>query len=182
MNESQKLLKQMTDDSVQISYTGAFDGQILSVIAKNIEYTLSHDPKVNKKVFKIFLELAQNISYYSAEQMRCKRDETAGVGTLTIQEFDSHFVFATGNMVENKIAKKINEKCERINKLTRDDLRQFKRDQRKLPAGVKGGGNIGLIQVALTAGNPLNFKMLSIDDKLSFFIVAVKIDKQNRKR
>ena len=177
MTEKQDIMQKMTDDSVNISYTGPFDGQILSVIAKNIEYSLSKNARVNKKVFKIFLELAQNISYYSAEQNSGRRGEKAGVGTLTIQEYDNHFVFATGNMVKNDTIDKIIEKCDKINSMSRTDLREFKRMQRKLPAGHKGGGNIGLIQVALTAESTLDYKLIKIDENITFFIVAVDINK-----
>lgn len=177
MNEKQEIYNAMRGKNVHISYTGAFDGQILSVIAKNIEYSLSQDPVVNKKMFKVFLELAQNISYYSAEQTEKVKGESSGIGTIIIQEFGDYFVFATGNKVSPKDTEKIARKCEKINSLTRDDLRQFKREQRKLPAGAKGGGNIGLIQVALTSENPIDFKLIPLDDGNSFYIVATKVDK-----
>ncbi len=177
MQEKKKLLDQMTGENVSISYTGPFDGQVLSVIAKNIEYSLSVNPQVNKKMFKIFLELAQNIAYYSEEQNVNKRGESAGVGTLAIQEFGKHFIFATGNMVKSEMAKHVINKCDKINSLKRDELREFKRQQRKLPPGAKGGGNIGLIQVALTAENRLNYKVIPIDDSKYFFIIGVRINK-----
>ncbi len=177
MSAKHELISKMSSNSISISYTGPFDGQVLSVLAKNIEYSLSDSPTVNKKMFKIFLELAQNISYYSAEQEVSRRGEKAGVGTLTIQEFERHYVFSTGNMVNAKQAVDIAAKCEKMKGMGRDDLRNFKRKQRKLPAGVKGGGNIGLIQVALTSGNPVDYRMIPINEERSFYVVAVKINK-----
>lgn len=176
MSAKHDLINTMNANSVSVSYTGPFDGQVLSVLAKNIEYSLSDSPSVNKKMFKIFLELAQNIAYYSAEQEINRRGEEAGVGTLTIQEYDSHYVFSTGNMVTEKQAEHITGKCDKINTLGRDGLRDYKRKMRKLPAGAKGGGNIGLIQVALTAGSPVDYKMIPVGEHI-FYIVAVKINK-----
>lgn len=180
MSAKHELLSKMSANSVSMSYTGPFDGQVLAVLAKNIEYSLSDSPAVNKKMFKIFLELAQNISYYSAEQEKNRRGEEAGVGTLTIQEFDDRYVFSTGNLVSIKQADHIIGKCERINNLGRKGLREYKRKQRKLPAGAKGGGNIGLIQVALTSGNPVNYKMLPADEESKFYVVAVTINKSKK--
>lgn len=177
MQEKKKLIDQMTGENVSISYTGPFDGQVLSVIAKNIEYSLSVNPQVNKKMFKIFLELAQNIAYYSEEKNINNRGESAGIGTLAIQEFNQYFVFATGNMVQLDVAKHVIDKCDKINSLERKELREFKRQQRKLPPGEKGGGNIGLIQVALTAENRLNYKVIPVDDNKYFFIIGVRINK-----
>jgi hypothetical protein len=177
IDKNQELYNKMTGNNVHISYTGAFDGQILSVIAKNIEYSLSQDPIINKKMFKVFLELAQNISYYSAEQKETDKGEKSGVGTIVIQEFNNHYVFATGNIVKKSDTEKIEFKCTKINSLSRDDLRKFKREQRKLPAGERGGGNIGLIQVALTSENPIDYKVIPIDESTAFYIVATKVDK-----
>jgi hypothetical protein len=169
----------MISKNVQISFTGVFDSQILSVIAKNIEFALSENPIVNKKMFKIFLELAQNISYYSAEQYPNTDGTFSGYGTLTIQEFSDHFILATGNMTTNEVIEPVIEKLNTINKLNRDDLREFKRQQRNLPPSRRGGGNIGLIQVALTADNPFNFQIIELEDNQAFYIVSVKIDKNS---
>jgi len=177
MDGKQEIYDSMKGHNVHISYTGVFDGQILSVIAKNIEYSLSQDPIVNKKMFKVFLELAQNISYYSDEKLAVNKHEESGVGTITIQEFKNHFVFATGNIISKVDTEKIERKCKKINSLTREDLRKFKREQRKLPAGAKGGGNIGLIQVALTSENPIDYKLIPLEDGKHFYIIATKVDK-----
>jgi hypothetical protein len=168
----------MVAQNVHMSYTGPFDGQVLSVIAKNIEFSLSENPRVNKKMFKIFIELAQNISFYSREMHRSADGSEAGIGTLTIQEFDDHFTFATGNMADREKIKPVLAKCDAINALDREALRDFKRGQRKQSPSEKGGGNIGLIQVALTAENPLEYKIIPVDDQTAFYIVAVKINKE----
>jgi len=178
MHNEEELLRTMTAENVQISYTGPFDSQVLSVIAKNIEYSLSENPIVNKKMFKIFIELAQNICFYSLEQQKSSDGSESGVGTLTIQEYDDYFVFATGNITKEQKIQSVIEKCEMINKLDRENLRKYKRDQRKLSPSERGGGNIGLIQVALTAENLLEYKIIPINNEIVFYIIAVKINKE----
>ncbi len=177
MQEEEELFTTMTRKDVRISYTGPFDSQVLSVIAKNIEASLSLNPVLNKKIFKIFIELAQNISYYSAEQKKAKDGSIAGIGTMTIQELDNHFVFATGNMTDTEKIKPVIAKCEAINKLDRKELRSLKREYRKLPPSSKGGGNIGLIQVALTAESLIDFQLIPVEENLAFYVVAVKVPK-----
>ncbi len=177
MNGSMDFFDSMINENVQISFTGIFDSQVLSVIAKNIEFSLSENPVVNKKMFKIFIELAQNISYYSSEQYNTPDGNTCGYGTLTIQEYEDHFVFATGNLSTRSSITPVVNKIDTINNLSREDLREFKRAQRNLPPSIKGGGNIGLIQVALTADNPFNYKHIDVESDLVFYIVAVKINK-----
>ncbi|MCQ2975307.1 MAG: SiaB family protein kinase [Bacteroidales bacterium] len=165
-------------DHVAISYTGMFDSEILSVLAQGIEGTLSKDDKVNKKVFKIFIELAQNISQYSIEREINASGEDMGVGTMLIREFEDYFEFSTGNKTTMDLIIPVIEKCDNINSMTREKLREYRRLQRNMPASNKGGGNIGLIQVALTAGNPIEYGVVKCEDNNYFYIVSVKINKE----
>jgi len=102
----------------------------------------------------------------------------AGIGTMTIQEMDKHFVFATGNMTDPESIKPVIEKCKTINKLDRKELRTLKREYRKFPPSSKGGGNIGLIQVALTAESKLDYQLIPVKEDLAFYVVAVSIPKE----
>jgi hypothetical protein len=174
MNSKKEMLSQMETDNIRISYTGPFDAQVLSVMAKNIEFSLSNNPSVNKKMFKIFLELAQNISFYSIEK---DQSDKQGIGTLTIKEYEEYFLFATGNIINHKDAEIVIERCEKINSLDRNSLREFKRKARNRAHSATGGGNIGLIQVALTSRNKLQYKTIPLEKGESYYIVAAKIDK-----
>ena len=171
--EFYKLLNQ----NILISYTGPFDNQILAVIAKNIEMVLSGNPRVSKKIFKIFFELAQNISFYSAEFTDQPGVGPTGEGTLIIQEKPEGYLFITGNMVDKKTADKLESKIERINQLDRDKLREFKRAERGRPRSEQGGANIGLIQVALTSENSLASRFIPVNEKTSFYILGALIAK-----
>lgn len=175
--ESESKLTHRTVDNVAISYTGIFDTEILSVLAKEIEGALSADDKINKKVFKIFIELAQNISFYSLEREVNGDGTDMGVGTMIIRNFDKYFEFSTGNKTTLENIIPVMEKCDNINSMTREKLREYRRLQRNMPAGAKGGGNIGLIQVALTANNPIEYSLIKCDDGSYFYIVSVRINK-----
>jgi hypothetical protein len=176
-NMESAVKKHRTVDNIAISYTGIFDTEILSVLAKEIEGTLSQDDKVNKKVFKIFIELAQNISFYSLEREVNSEGSDMGVGTMIIRNFDTYFEFSTGNKTTMENIIPVMEKCDNINSMSREKLREYRRLQRNMPAGEKGGGNIGLIQVALTASNPIQYSLVKCEDGSYFYIVSVRIDK-----
>jgi hypothetical protein len=165
------------DQNIALSYKGPIDEKILQTIGFYIEGFLSNHPKAGKKIFKVFVELAQNISYYSAEKSIFKGDKEIGSGLFLIAESDDAYTFITGNLVKNDDINSIIEKSEKINSLDREELREYKREQRKLPSGPKGGAHIGLIQVALTSANPLDIEISPVDDEQSFFSLAVKIDK-----
>ncbi len=165
------------DRNIPLSYKGPIDDQILQAFGIYIEGLLKDSPKAGRKIFKVFVELAQNISYYSAEKSILPNNKEIGTGMVLINETKNNYTFMTGNLVKNEDIVSIIEKSEIINSLNREELREYKREQRKLPPGKKGGAHIGLIQVALTSANPLDIEVNPVDDDYSFFSIAVKIDK-----
>jgi len=166
------------DKDEKISYKGPIDERILSSIGDYIMSMESFaDSATIKKLFKIFLELAQNISYYSAQKIKMLENKEIGTGLLILKETDEHFILVTGNPVENESIIPIIEKSEYINTLDRESLRRYKREERRRPQGVKGNAHIGLITVALTSANPLDIEVNPIDETTSFFSIVVKIEK-----
>jgi len=178
-NEIQEMYNIMTDNNIIVSYVGPFDNKILTILGENIEGSLWEDPNMGRKFFKIFIELAQNISFYSKEVSIIGIDNEAGEGALIINEFTDHFVFSAGNLVDRTDIIKLISKCDDINNADREGLRKMKRDLRNLEhETVKGGGNIGLVHVALVSGYPLNYKLIELEqNNEGFYIISVRIDK-----
>jgi len=176
-NGTLEILQLMIKNNVVASYIGPFDGDILSLLAENIKGSLWGDAKQGKRFFKIFIELAQNISLYSAEKTPTKKNSSAfGEGSLIISEYEDYFLFSAGNVVDTKTAKALTKKCETINTLDRIGQRKLKGELREKPHEM-GGGNIGLVQVALASKHELNYKIETISDTKSFYIISVRIDK-----
>lgn len=167
---------QLFDQKIEFSYKGAFDPFILSLIGEYILTGFKEQPILSRKLFGVFIELAQNIAAYSADSSNFVTQ--AGVGALLIADCGDYFKLATGNLIKNTHIGKLREKCEHINTLNRNELREYKRELRRLPQRKKGNANFGLVQVALTSGNPLDFEISPIDQSNSFFSLAVKINKK----
>jgi len=177
MNATQSTFTRLTGNNVLMAYNGPFDSQVLSMFGQNIQHSISEDQKLNKTIFKVFIELAQNVSYYSEEKEQTQKGESAGVGTFVIQSFDDYYLFILGNPINEMHKSILEDKCSKINSYDRDHLRAYKRELRNLPAGERGTGNIGLVQAALLSRNSLDYTFIDINDKQSFYIIAVKINK-----
>jgi hypothetical protein len=167
--------KKSIEKEIQLAYTGPFDYKVLSVVGGYISEIIGKESVPGQKLFKIFMELAQNISYYSDE--KSLTNNMVGVGTIIIRDVDNKLYMHTGNIIKSESAEEIIEKCEIINSLDRAGLREFKRQQRNLPPGDRGSANIGLIQVALTSENPLKFETTRVNDNQSFFSILVTVNK-----
>ena len=167
----------MFEHFIVASFVGPVDGDILTLLAENIEQTLWRSETQRRRFFKIFIELAQNVALYSEEKSIVKEKEY-GEGTLIISDYGEYFLFTAGNIVTQETKKALSDRGEEINSLNRVELRALKRKLRKL-GNNKGGGNIGLIQVALLAKNPIEMKFFPTDnDEKFFYLVSVKINKE----
>ena len=175
-NDKYKLTENSNDESVRLFYKGPVDQRILSVTGDYINTIDEIDKSAGVKLFKTFLELAQNISYYS-DEISVLNNKSVGSGTIIIKETDNSFFLLTGNTVKNENIVPIIEKCEYINSLDRQSLREYKRQERGRKAGIKGNAHIGLIQVALTSANPLDVEVNPIDERRVYFSIVVNIDK-----
>ena len=180
MENQQHLLEffRMLRNDVIISYRGAFDPKVLTTIAFNLENAVSDGTRsFSRKVFKIFIELAENISYYSLEREPVGFEDSAGAGIMIVKDMNEYITFASGNMVDKDDQKKLEEKINMINELDRDGLRAYKRDLLDMPKSRFGGANIGLIHVALLSGYKLESQMIDIGSGRTFYVLSVRIDK-----
>jgi hypothetical protein len=162
-----------------LSYHGPVNISLVSFLANYMKDVVIAEQAVIKRLFKVFIELTQNISYYSAIMNEIKADETSrkGIGWFYIDENDTNFTIATGNLIKKEHGSVLQRNCDEINMLDEDALRELKRKTRSQAAIRDVGAHIGLIHTGLISGNPLDVEISPVDEDHSFFRISVKIDK-----
>lgn len=176
-NDTIKMLdyKLRESDNTVLTYNGPLEYKVLYIMGNYIRQ-LGGNGAISKKLFSIFMELAQNIAYYSADSIRVNSDQDMGVGLIMLQKFDDHYLLTTGNKLKKPQLKKLQERLRQINASDHHKLRELKRNQRKEPSTTRtGGGNIGLIKVALASTKPIELKSYEMDENYSFISIAVKV-------
>lgn len=183
--------KRLDPQNAVLYYKGPFDKDILANISLQLRRRFADNPRMSAKLFSVFIELAQNIAYYSEEsnffyQEDKKKDikysdeekKNNGVGTVVIHNEGTEVVLSAGNLVPSEKVKEIIAKCEEINSLSIDELRALKKEVRSVErTQEQKGGNIGLIQVALKSEHPLQVEFKEVDDKNAYFIISATIEK-----
>lgn len=160
-----------------VSYKGPFYIELISVFGTNIRRLNDEFVNARKKLFKIFIELSQNVSNYSEDFHMVNNIQRIGVGELHVLENEEKYFFSTTNQVKSSDAEILAERCKLINSSEYPKLRELKREQRLNSPGEKFGARIGLIQAVMLSKNTLDYNIENIDDKFSFFTLTVKIDK-----
>ena len=160
-----------------LSYRGPFYIELISVFGTNIKEFTKEYNNSRRKLFRIFIELSQNVSYYSEHFHMVNNIQRIGLGELVLKEYETFFTFTTSNKVKNSDANILFERCKIVNQSDQLELRHLKREQRMNSPGEKFGARIGLIQAVMLSKNKLKYKIEKIDDKFSIFSITVKIDK-----
>jgi hypothetical protein len=162
--------------NVQFSYKGPFDDENLSFINQYIEQAVSETVGSRTDLFRIFVELAQNIAQNSIDKTIID-GKPIGAGILLIHQENDFFEIISGNPTTTANSKIISEKCNLINNSSSEELRQLKRDYRNKNQGEMGNANIGLIRIAIISGFKLIYNIETIDKKHAFFTIRIKINK-----
>ena len=160
-----------------LSYRGPFYIELISVFGMNIRNFNDGYINARKKLFKIFIELSQNVSNYSEDFHMVNNVQRIGIGELYLKELEKSYCFTTRNQVKITDANILAERCEIVNASNQIKLRELKREQRINSPGEKFGARIGLIQAVMLSRNKLDYKVEEINKNFSYFSLTVTIDK-----
>ena len=175
--------KKMCERNIVLDFQGAVSQEILVGLAELIKNKFFRElgrSYVVKKIFSIFIEMAQNIALYSAERVHLDSHPTdTGAGIIVVTDKDKTYTITSGNLVDNKDIPEITRHCDTINKMDQEELKQFYKRQIKASRkkGKKGAG-LGMIDIARKSGNPISYEVSPINKNTSFFVISVKIEEE----
>jgi len=163
-------------EEVYFAYEGVFDREAMANMADMVDQNFASDPVFYKRIFTVFHELVDNISVHSAQKKQSfKSEKNFGVGRMVVGKNGDVVKMFAGNFVSASQHEELKQKCETINELDRNGLRKFRQLLRSLPASKENCANIGMIQIALAADNPLRAGYQVINDKFSYFYIQVDL-------
>jgi len=172
------IAKEYQENSLLI-YKGAFTVNLISILGNQIKLQPEIDFKTVQKLFKIFMELTQNVSYYSSEIVEVKSGVSCGSGWVAVQNFNDYFKITTGNLIKPEHGPKLVSYCEEINSFDEIQLRKLKRDIRSQALERDTGAQIGLIQTSIISGNKLLFEILKQTPQDHVFIISTETGKES---
>lgn len=165
-------------DNTIMNYQGPFDNKIVYILGNYLRQDLKIPKTPNKKLFSIFMELAQNIAFYSADTQVAHQGQLTGKGLMLLQGFHNHYLLTMGNTIQEKRLGILHQKLDLINSLNHDKLRALKRKQRKEANDKRGGADIGLIKVALASLNPIELGVYELPGNNSFVTLSAVVEKE----
>jgi len=163
--------------NVLLSFKGALSQEILVEMGNIVKNRMNMNKKL-KKLFSIFVELAQNMMHYSAERVIIDGKDI-GVGIILFTEKESGFTIFSGNIVDNKSIENLTDEIDNLNQLDKEELNTLYNEKirQPRPEDSKGAG-LGLIEIARKASGKITYNKHRADNETTFVTIQVQIDKE----
>lgn len=177
------LYHRMESNKVVLSFKGDVTSELMSSILQIIEQRMddmNEAPRLRKKVYNVLVECLQNL-YHHIDEVP---SETAKNGAdrsaiFMVSLNPKGYSITTGNYILSDRKPRFEERLDRINSLDREELKQLYKDV--LNSDVrsdKGGGGLGMIDIARKTGNKLNYDFAPLNDEYSFFSLNINVEEQ----
>jgi predicted DNA-binding protein (UPF0278 family) len=165
-------------------YKGNVDSDVINHVLDTVEdkmVEVNEQSKLRKKVYNVLVESLQNLYHHVDRVPEDFEDQTAEkFGLLIVKKVDNGYTITTGNFVQTENIEKLEEKIRRINRSSHDELKElykFILNHQRISA--KGGGGLGLVDIARKTGNKLEYTFKEYNDKYSFFYLNILISEEN---
>lgn len=170
--------KKMEHNDVMLSFKGNVTSNMLDSMLHIMESKLDDlgEPnKVKKKVYNILVECLQNLYHHRDEMKRPGKDEDSAAVFMIGKTADDYNII-TGNYIKNNRIDKLKRRIDQVNSLDKDGLKQLYKEVLNDPTrSEKGGGGLGIIDIARKSGRKLGYDFMQVDADHSFFSLYIKI-------
>lgn len=170
----------MERNQIMLSFKGDITSELLTSVLQIMESKLDsmqEDPKVKKKVYNVLVESLQNLYHHMDEITSTESgQDMIRSAIFMIGKTDSQYNIITGNYILNQNVESLKSKIDKVNSMTKEELKAYYKqvlDNGEMSA--KGGGGLGMIDIARKTGEKLKYDFLPVDDKYSFFSLNIKV-------
>lgn len=162
---------------ILMMFKGGLSQNIVVDLGSLLQNRLGFEVKV-RRMFGIFVELAQNVKNYSAETEIAGDGTEVGVGILILADTGSHYSINSGNLVRTSDAAILKTHCDHLLALDKAALKAYheERIESDPPEGSKGAG-LGLIEITMKTGGNVKFDFAPFDDTYTFFSITATVEK-----
>lgn len=166
---------------VLLAFKGSITSDFINQTLEEVENRLLDSKqvvKIRKKVYNVLVESLQNL-YHHVDDLPddIKNIVEPKFGVVVIVIDDVGFKINTGNFISSNKIKYLKDKIDKINSLSKDELKdmyKFILNHQKLSA--KGGGGLGLVDIARKTNNKINYNFYPVSDDYFFFNFEIYIN------
>ncbi len=166
---------------VLMSFKGNISSELISNVLEVVESKMdeyNENSKIRKKVYNVLVESLQNL-YHHIEVLPDEMNDVyeSKFGILVVSRVKDRYKISTGNFITQDKVDVLRNKIDKINSMGKEELKdmyKFILNHQRL--SEKGGGGLGLVDIARKTGNQIDYTFEKFDDSYYFFNLDVYID------
>lgn len=170
----------ISQGDVLLAYKGSITSELINEVLEAVEEKLekvNEAGKTRKKLYNVLVESMQNL-YHHIEETHNGVDEDLEpkFGILIVEREADQYKVVTGNYINTKKVQFLKEKIDKINSMTKDELKdmyKFILNHQKISA--KGGGGLGLVDIARKTGKKMIYEFFPYNEDYSFFNLIIEV-------
>lgn len=174
----------MERNNIMLSFKGDITSELLTSILQIMESKLDnlHEaPKIKRKVYNVLVECLQNLYHHMDEVPSLDGNEKNRSAIFMIGKLDNDYRIITGNYMFSNNVPPLKSRLDNINEMSKDELKAFyKQVLNNGEMSDKGGGGLGMIDIARKSGQKLDYNFMPVDDRTSFFTLNINISLQKK--
>ena len=170
----------LSQGDVLLAYKGSITSELINEVLEAVEEKLekvNESGKTRKKLYNVLVESLQNLYHHiEVTHQGVEEDLDPKFGVLVIERDNEFYKVITGNFILTDKTPYLKEKIDKINSMTKDELKdmyKFILNHQKISA--KGGGGLGLVDIARKTGKNITYEFYQYNDKYSFFNLTIEV-------
>ena len=179
MVDAFNIYDKMEKNNILLSFKGDITSELLTSILQIMENKMDNmqeEPKMKKKVYNVLVECLQNL-YHHMDDVADAAGDVNRSAIFMIGKVNNAYTITTGNYILSENVNGLKGRLDEVNALTKEELKEYyKKVLNNGEMSLKGGGGLGMIDIARKTGEKLDYNFLEIDNKVSFFTLNIKIN------
>jgi hypothetical protein len=161
-------------------FKGNIDSELINRVLDTVEEKLvkgNEHSRTRKKVYNVLVESLQNLYHHVDKVPDDFEDQTSEkFGILAINKIKEGYKIITGNFIRSADVNDLEKKIKRINRSSHEEITElYKFILNHQRISSKGGGGLGLVDIARKTGNKLEYEFKEYDEKNSFFYLNILV-------
>ena len=177
----EKWYKEINTGDVILSHYGTITANAITLMLDDIEqalYDRNETSKLRKKIYNVMVEALQNLFHHSGlpPQEVINKFGKKFASFVLKKEADNTYSFISGNFLRKEKVKFIKDRIDQINYLSPDELKiLYKLILNNNEFSDKGGGGLGLVDIAKRTGHDYHYMFHNYTDEFYFFCLKITI-------
>ena len=169
-------------ENIILYYKGSVDSNAINCVLDSVEKKMvetNDNVKLRKKVYNVLVESLQNLYHHVDEAPEDFSERADKFGIFQMEKIDGGYKIITGNFVHSDNIESLEGKLRKINRSTQEEIRElykFILNHQRISA--KGGGGLGLVDIARKTGNKLDYSFVKYNEEYSFFYLNILIKEE----